>query len=50
MKNSISAFENMGYKILTRANGTANGPDLHIMKNDRVFRVEVKKARKKDDF
>lgn len=42
---AIQQFEKIGYKILTRAIGTQNGPDLHIQKDDIIFRVEVKKAR-----
>ena len=42
---AISQFEKIGYKILTRVIGTQNGPDLHIQKDDIIFRVEVKKAR-----
>lgn len=45
MKNAIKALEKMGYKILTKAKKTANGPDLHVQKDDIIFRVEVKKAR-----
>lgn len=45
MKDVIKALEKMGYKILTKAKKTANGPDLHIQKDDIIFRVEVKKAR-----
>lgn len=46
MKVTIKAFEAMGYKILTQAKKTANGPDLHVIRDGVVFRVEVKKARK----
>jgi hypothetical protein len=38
-------FEKIGYKILTKAIGTQNGPDLHVQKDDIIFRVEIKKAR-----
>jgi hypothetical protein len=38
-------FSNMGYEILTMVEGTKNGPDLHIKKDDLVLRVEIKKAR-----
>ena len=39
------AFIKMGYKILTVANKTANGPDMHVQKEGIVLRVEMKKAR-----
>lgn len=45
MDNAIRALESMGYIILTQAKKTANGPDLHVQKDDVIFRVEVKKAR-----
>jgi len=45
MKNSIECLKSMGFKILTVAKGTANGPDLHIEKNGVILRVEIKKAR-----
>lgn len=45
MNNAIRALEAMGYKILTKAKKTASGPDLHVQKDDIIFRVEVKKAR-----
>jgi len=45
MNKAIKALENMGYKILTKAKKTASGPDLHVQKDDMIFRVEVKKAR-----
>jgi hypothetical protein len=43
--NAIKTLEAMGYKILTKAKKTANGPDLHVQKDDIIFRVEVKPAR-----
>ena len=43
---AANAFQLMGYKILTMVDGTENGPDMHIMKNDLIFRVEIKSARK----
>ncbi len=45
MKNAIKTLEKMGYKILTHAKKTASGPDLHVQKDNIIFRVEVKKAR-----
>lgn len=45
MDKAIKTLEKMGYKILTKAKKTANGPDLHVQKDDVIFRVEVKKAR-----
>lgn len=45
MNKAIKALENMGYKILTKAKKTASGPDLHVQKDNMIFRVEVKKAR-----
>lgn len=39
------ALENMGYKILSVAKQTANGPDMHVIRNGVVLRVEIKKAR-----
>jgi len=45
-KNVIKFLEKMGYKILTQAKSTANGPDLHIIKDDVIFRLEIKRARK----
>ena len=38
-------FIKMGYKILSVAKGTANGPDMHVQKEGMVLRVEIKKAR-----
>jgi len=46
MDLSIKALERMGYKILSKAKKTQNGPDLHIEKEGIIFRVEIKKARK----
>jgi len=43
--NARKAFEAMGYKILTVAGKTANGPDMHVMRGDVILRVEIKKAR-----
>lgn len=43
---AAKAFELMGYKILTIVAGTENGPDMHIKKDELIFRVEIKKARK----
>jgi len=45
MDKAIKTLELMGYTILTKAKKTANGPDLHIQKDDVIFRVEVKPAR-----
>ena len=45
IKLAVKALEAMGYEILTVARGTANGPDLHAMREGIVLRVEVKKAR-----
>lgn len=45
IKQSVKALELMGYEILSVAKGTANGPDLHAMRDGIVLRVEVKKAR-----
>ena len=42
---AVNAFKKMGYEILTVVDGTANGPDMHIKKDNLVFRVEIKKAR-----
>jgi hypothetical protein len=39
------AFELMGYKILSLVEGTKNGPDMHVQKDDLILRVEIKKAR-----
>ncbi len=44
-KLAAYAFQKMGYEILTMVEGTKNGPDMHIKKNDLVLRVEIKKAR-----
>lgn len=38
-------LENMGYKILTEAKNTANGPDLHVQRGNLILRVEIKTAR-----
>lgn len=43
---AIKALEAMGYKILSVAKQTANGPDLHVIREGVVLRVEIKKARK----
>lgn len=43
---AIKELKSMGYQILTIAKDTGNGPDLHIMRDGCVFRVEIKKARK----
>jgi hypothetical protein len=45
MDKAIKALEKMGYKILSKAKGTGNGPDLHVQKDRMIFRVEVKTAR-----
>lgn len=45
MSNSIETLKKMGYKILTIAKKTQNGPDVHVEKNGVIFRVEIKKAR-----
>lgn len=45
MDRVIKALEKMGYKILSRAKNTANGPDLHASIKQKIFRIEVKKAR-----
>ena len=43
--NTIDCLIKMGYTILRYANKTANGPDIHVMRDDLVFTVEVKRAR-----
>lgn len=45
-KQAANAFIKMGYEILTLVSGTENGPDMHVKKDELVFRVEIKKARK----
>lgn len=45
IKLAVKALEMMGYEILSVARGTANGPDLHAMREGIVLRIEVKKAR-----
>lgn len=42
---AAKAFQLMGYEILTLVEGTTNGPDMHVKKEDLIFRVEIKKAR-----
>jgi hypothetical protein len=42
---SLEALKAMGYKILTVAKKTQNGPDVHVEKSGVIFRVEIKKAR-----
>lgn len=42
---AIICLKSMGYEILTISKNTANGPDLHIKKDEMIFRVEVKKCR-----
>jgi len=44
--NISKTFKMMGYKILSVAKKNENGPDMHVIKSDTVFRVELKKARK----
>lgn len=46
MKVATRFFETMGYQVIVSGKGTANGPDLHIVKDNLVLRVEVKKARR----
>lgn len=46
VEKAMVEFINMGYEILSVAQDTANGPDMHIKKDDLIFRVEIKKARK----
>lgn len=45
MKNVQKQLEMMGYEILSIAKKTANGPDMHIKRDDLILRVEIKKAR-----
>lgn len=47
MEKAIKALEKMGYTVLSVAKNTARGPDLHVKKDNIIFRVEVKKARSK---
>ena len=37
MHDSIKCFEKMGFKILTKAKKTANGPDMHVQKKQHHF-------------
>lgn len=47
MEAVTEALLKMGFKTIGRVrHKNANGPDLHVIRDERLFTVEIKKARK----